>query len=131
MAFSDVVALVVTYLTPIVNPVLVASRVPDPRPAELIQVRRVGGAALRPVREVVRLDVFAWAETEDRTFQLGTDVRTAMHALAGNTLLGPVVYDVGEFMSPRDDDDPETGTPRSWTTYELVVRADEVIQPAP
>ena len=131
MAFADPVALLVAYLAPIVAPVAVASRIPNPRPVEFVQVRHVSGTALRPVREVVRLDVFAWAETEPRAHELGIDIRTAVHLLSGNTSLGTVVYDVDEFKSPSDDDDPDTGTPRSWATYDLTLRADEIIQPAP
>jgi hypothetical protein len=40
-------------------------------------------------------------------------------------------YGVGEFLGPRMLDDPETGLPRSWATYELVVRAELIVPATP
>lgn len=131
MAFPDVVALTIGYLAPIVAPDPVSSRVPDPRPARFVQVRRVGGTPLPPVRERARLDVHCWAPEEPDAMALALTVRAAMWALSGTELLGVPVYDVGELLSPRLDDDDLTGTPRVWATYTLTVRADDVIQPAP
>lgn len=127
MAFADVVALAVTYLGNVVAPVTVTSRVPKTRPAEFVQVRRAGGVPRPPVKELVRLDVFTWAESDPRALELGTDVRTAMWALSGTTLLGVTVYEVDEFKSLDSADDELTGTPRSWSTYALVIRANEII----
>lgn len=131
MAFPDVAALVVTYLAPIVGAVPVSSRVPHPRPPRFVQVRRVGGTPLTPVRDRPRLDVFAWAPIDPEAMSLALTVRSAIWALSGRTTLGVTVYSVAEFMGPRQDDDPRTGTPRVWATYELTVRADDAIQPAP
>lgn len=131
MAFPDPVDLVVDHLTPIVAPTKVASRVPHPRPAKFVQVRRVGGTPLQPVRDQARLDVFCWAATDPEAMTLALQVRAAFWALSGEALSGVTVYDVAEFMGPRQDDDPLTGTPRVWATYSLTVRADDVIQPAP
>lgn len=132
MAWPDVVALAIGYLGPIAAPARVVSRVPqDAAPREpLVQVRRVGGLPLL-VRDTARLDVVAWAPSDAQAMELALQVRSAMWALAGTTLLGPVCYQVEEFMGPRQADDPASGTPRVWTTYELTVRADEAIQPAP
>lgn len=131
MAFPDVNALVIGYLTPIVNPTAVVSRVPDPRPARLVQVRRVGGAALTPVRDTARLDVWCWDTTDRRAMELALTVRTAVWALSGKALLGPMCYRVQEFLAPRLDDDPVTNSPRVWATYSLDVRANDVIHVAP
>lgn len=130
MTFPDVTGLAIAYLDPLMDPVAVASRVPRARPAELIQVRRIGGTALPPVRDVARLDVIAWAETEPRAAELGNTARAHVWDLAGNTALGVACYRVTEFMGPRMDDDPETGTPRYWVTFDLAVRADDVIHRA-
>lgn len=127
MSYPDVVALLRDYLLPIVTPRQVAARVPDPRPAEWVQIRRVGGGQLRPVRDRARVDVFAWAATEPAATSLADTLRVAIHALAGTTLLGPTVYRVDEFLGPRMDDDPLTGRPRVWATYTLDVRADDAI----
>ena len=131
MAFPDVVGLTIAYLGPIITPTAVVSRIPKPRPVELVQVRRVGGPALPPVRDQARLDIFCWAATEPDAMALAGTVRSALWALSGNDLLGPMVYEVAEFLGPRQDDDPITGTPRVWMTQSLAVRADDAIQPAP
>jgi len=131
MAFPDVTGAVITYLTPIVAPVRVVSRVPDPRPARLVQVRRVGGTGTPPVRDAARLDVWCW-DPDDRTaMTLALQVREAVWALSGTTLLGVTCYEVSEFLGPRLDDDPLTNSPRVWATYSLLVRADSAINPAP
>jgi hypothetical protein len=70
--FADVVAVVRQHLAANM-PVPVATRVPDPRPSELVQIRRVGGVALQPIRESVRLDVFAWAGSEPRAQYLASE----------------------------------------------------------
>lgn len=133
MPFPDVADALIGYLAPIVAPVRVASRVPPdstPRPPH-VQVRRVGGAALAPVRDQARIDVFCWHNSDPEAMVLALTVRAAIWALSGTTLLGPPVYDVSEFLGPRHDDDPTTGTPRVWATYQITVRADQAIQPAP
>lgn len=141
MAFPDAVALLIAYLDPIVDPIPVASRVPNPRPPKLVQVRRVGGLAQTPIRDRARLDVFTWAPREDEAMALALTVRSAVWALAGTDTLGPMVYRVAEFMAPRALDDERSGTtaqtatagasPRVWATYELTLRADDVIHIAP
>lgn len=131
MAWPDAVGLTVTYLAQIVAPVHVGSRVPKPRPVQFVQVRRVGGLAQPPVRDRARLDIFCWANTDPAAWALASTVRDAIWALSGTTTLGVVVYDVSEFLGPTQEDDPDTGTKRVWATYELTVRADSAIQPAP
>lgn len=130
MTLPDVVGLTRTYLASVLAPVEVATRVPRDRPAEWVQIRRVGGTALE-VRDVARLDVLAWAATEPRAYELGSQARAALWALAGKATLGPMVYVVAEFMGPRQVDDDETGTPQLWFTLDLHVRADELIHRAP
>lgn len=127
--YPDIVALLVAYLDPLIGVVPVTSRVPSPRPPELVQVRRVGGTQLRPVRDQPRVDVFAWAATDPRANELADTVRNAIHLLAGTQTLGPVVYRVDETMGPRQLDDPLTGSPRVWTTYSISIRADAAIAP--
>ncbi|MPZ27544.1 MAG: hypothetical protein GEV12_14325 [Micromonosporaceae bacterium] len=127
MAYPDVVALLRTYLLPIVDPVEVVSRVPLPRPDQLVQIRRVGGTELRPVRDQPRVDVFCWAATDPAAWTLADLVRRSVHALAGTVLLGPTVYRVDETLGPRSLDDPPTGTPRVWMTFSVSVRADDAI----
>lgn len=127
MAWPDAVDLVIDYLAPLAAPVAVGSRVPKPRPSRLIQVRRVGGTALAPIRDQPRLDIFCWDETDPAAMALALTVREHMWALAGTALLGPMTYRVEETLGPRQDDDDMTGTPRVWATYSLSIRADDAI----
>jgi hypothetical protein len=128
VAYPDVIALLRTYLLPVVTPRPVVSRVPDPRPAEWVQIRRIGGPQVRPVRDRPNVDVFAWAQTDPAAWELAELLRRSIHALAGTTLLGPMVYRVDETLGPRSLDDELTGSPRVWATYSLDVRADDAIQ---
>ena len=88
--YPDIVALLVAYLDPLTT-VRVASDVPNPRLTELIQVRRVGGTQLRPVRDKPRVDFIVWAATSPRANEIADLVRNAVHQLAGTATLGPVV----------------------------------------
>lgn len=126
-AWPAVVSLLVTYLTAELAPIPVATEVPEDRPVEFVQVRRVGGPALPPVRELVRLDTFAWAASEERAYQVGLYVREAMWALNGQLLATLPVYEVAEFLGPTMTADEETRSPQLWATYELTVRADGAI----
>lgn len=130
MTFPDVIALTRAYITPLVAPVNVVSRVPDPRPAQLVQVRRVGGLAEVPVRDQARMDFFSWDTTDQTSMNRALTIRSAIWALKGNDILGVMVYDIEEFLGPRLDDDPITHSPRTWMTLQLTVRADDVT-PAP
>ncbi|MFP3990651.1 hypothetical protein U9R90_24940 [Streptomyces sp. E11-3] len=131
MAFPDVNESLIAYLSSIVAPVRVVSRVPDPRPTGLVQVRRVGGPATPPVRDAARVDIWCWEADDRSAMALALQVRTAIWALSGTALLGFPCYRVSEFLGPRLDEDPVTNRPRAWATYQLLVRADEAIEPAP
>lgn len=130
MAFPDANALLIGALTPLRAPVPVVSRVPDPRPPRLVQVRRVGGSAVWPVRDGARMDVWCWAPTDAEAMGLALAVRADVWKLAGTQIAGVQCYRVQEFLAPRLDDDPVTNSPRAWATYQLDLRANDVISPA-
>lgn len=125
--YPDVIDLLRDYLLPVVSPRQVASRIPDPRPDEWVQLRRVGGVQRRPVRDAPNVDVFCWALTDPAAWELADLVRRSIHSLAGTATLGLVVYRVQEMLGPTSTDDPLTGTPRVWATYTIDVRADDAI----
>jgi len=124
VALPDAVALVVSYLDGL-HAIPVSSKVPDPRPARFIQVRRVGGAGLPPVRDVARLDIWCWGSSGPDAGDIANTVRAQMFALARTTTLGVDCYRVEESLC-RQLDDPETGQARYWLTYALTLRADEI-----
>lgn len=133
MAFPDPLGDLIVYLTPLVAPVQVTTRVPPdsaPRPP-LVQLRRVGGTAQIPVRDTPRVDVFCWHNTDPEAMDLALAVRAHIWALAGGDDLGYPCYLVEEFLGPRQADDPADGIPRVWATYALTVRADDAVVPNP
>lgn len=133
MAFPDPLGDLVDYLTLLVAPIQVTTRVPPdsaPRPP-LVQVRRVGGTAAVPVRDTPRFDVFTWHNTDPEAMALALTVRAHIWALAGTDEFGYPCYLVEEFLGPRQADDPATGIPRVWATYALTVRADDAVLPHP
>lgn len=127
--YPAVVPLLRTYLLglPAFTGLTIASRVPDPRPTRWLQVRLVSSQQLRPVRTSERVDVYAWALTEGDAWDLGDAARTAIHALAKTSLLGPVCYRVEETLGLKPSDDPSTGVPRTWATYALRLRNSAAI----
>ena len=132
MAFDDPHLLGITFLAGLHAPIPVGSRVPDDRPAEFIVARRLPAPEVPPVRDTYRLDVQHWvAEDEPRAIELCNITRTALRALAGNDGLGVTVYQVNTFKGISVVNDPDTGTPIGWVTYDLIVRADDVIHFVP
>lgn len=118
--YPDAEALLIDYLAPIVG-VPVYTRVPRSRPAKWMQVRRSGGVD-DVVRDRARLDVYAWGADESDAHDLCMAARSAIHAVAGTTLLGVACYRVEEFLGPNRADDRETGAPRVWMTVQLSLR---------
>lgn len=118
--YLDVEQAVTAHLRALLG-VPVVTRVPDPRPAEFVQVRRVGGTA-ELVWDRPRIDVFAWAPDDEIAHDLGMAARAALHDLQGTSVLGVPCYQVEEFLGPRRADDEPTGTPRIWLTLDLSLR---------
>ena len=129
--FVDSLELLSDYLNSELSPTPVVTKVPSSRPTEFVNVRRAGGVSLPPVRERVRFDVWAWSTSEPEAMDLAMACRRSIWALAGNDSLGVTVYRVEEFLSPTQYEEPETGIPRVWATYELDIRADGIIHRAP
>ncbi len=127
MAFADVNADMITYLIAQTG-LVIQSDVPNPRPVEFAQVRRLGGLAEFPVTEVARFDIFTWADTSPRAMGMLLDIRAAVWRLGGGLDLGYQVYRVAEFMGPTLTQDPQTATPQGWYRPEITIRANEVVQ---
>lgn len=126
MAYADILTAVIGYLNGL-HAQDVAEKVPASRPTEWIQVRHVSGTQLRPVRDVVRLDIFYWAATPLAAWTGAELVRREIHALKGTSTLGVVCYRVDELLGPRPLEDPLTNADRYWATYDLRVRANNAI----
>lgn len=131
MAFDDPHLLGLAFLVNLHAPIPATGRVPKVRPDEFVVARRLPAPEVPPVRDTYRLDVRHWAKTEPRAMELCNITRTALRSLAGNDDLGVTVYQVNVFKGASTVNDPETGTPIGWVTYDLVVRADDVIHFVP
>ena len=118
--YLDVEQAVTAHLRALLG-VPVVTRVPDPRPAAFVQVRRVGGAA-ELVWDRPRIDVFAWGTDDAAAYDLAMAARAVLHDLQGTTDLGVACYRVQELLGPRRADDEVTGAPRVWLTVDLSLR---------
>ena len=117
--FVDAEALAVAFLKARVS-APVSTKIPKPRPATFVRVRRTGGAAVNRVLERVQLTFEAWAPDEVAAANLAGAVRG--HIL--NHYTGMVlVRGVEEISGPYSDPDPTTGIPRYTFTVALSVRA--------
>jgi len=127
MTIPDTLGLLVTYLNTQLTPP-VHTRVPDMRPTEWVQLRRVGGTKAPPVRDRPRIDAFGWAATEPAAMALLLQVRALITALVGTDTIGVVVYRVQETLGPRQIDDDPSGQPGAWMTFSILNRADDLIR---
>ena len=79
IVFPDAVELAIDYLTAELaarsETAGVGARVPNPRPAELVRVRRAGGTVANLVTDAATLVVETWAADEYRAMELAQLVR--------------------------------------------------------
>lgn len=121
VVFPDAVAAVTSRLAAVVG-VETTSRVPNPRPAEFILVRRVGGPRRDLVTDEATLTIEAWAQSEEAAHDLAQLARAHVHAMAGSTHGDVVIYKVGEFAGPAWMPDPDSTQPRYTLTVTVAVR---------
>lgn len=106
--FPDIEKLVRNYLD-INMAIPIAIRVPDPRPSQWVQVRRVPGGGKILVRDVANLEITTWDSLdEERAFTNACQARSLIHDLAGTATLGPMVYQVEEFSGLGHADDADS-----------------------
>jgi len=123
--FPDVELWATTYLRaalaarpePYAAGVKVGVAVPATRSDRMVQVRRDGGPRLDATREAARLGVNVWGKTEQEV----TDLARLVRALLGGGADGAPVCRVHELSGPSPVAD-ESGQPRRFMTFELVVR---------
>jgi len=101
--------------------VKVGVAVPATRSDRMVQVRRDGGPRLDMAREAARLGVNVWGKTE----QEATDLARLVRALFGGAADGKPVCRVQELSGPSPVAD-ESGQPRRFLTFELVVRGSNL-----
>lgn len=117
VTFPDVQLLAVAYLRPLLAPVPVGVRVPNPRPGQFVTLRRAGGVRGQ-VLDMPRLDFFAWAQTDEAAHDLVQEVRRHVVAMRDSH---SAVVKVDEFTGPIPEPD-ESAQPRWMASYEITLR---------
>lgn len=118
--------IVITYLTPRLDGVWVATKVPNPRPEKLVRVEAAGGPRQNLRQDRSLITVQAWAQYDADLLMAQT--RETLHAMPGNivTVPGPtgftdvMIYTVTEAAGPANFPDPDTGVARYQMTAEIL-----------
>lgn len=119
VTYPDAELVVVEYLRPLLDPVPVGLRVPNPRPDRFVTLRRVGGTADRII-DTARIDVFAWALTDQDAHDMAMTIRRYLAAMPGTRSGNVRVIRVEEFGSlPAPDD---SNQPRWLVTDDISLR---------
>ena len=127
--FPDVVAETIdplrTALTarpePEVTGVQVHGRVPSPRPARLVVLRRDGGNADDVVTDRPRVTCQCWSDTEVDAERLAAITRAVLKTLPGTGAIRRVKDVGGPYPAP----DPESDLPRYVFAVEITLRGDQ------
>jgi hypothetical protein len=119
VTYADAELVVVEYLRPLIDPVPIGLRVPNPRPDKFVNIRRVGGTADRVI-DVARIDLFAWALTDQDAQDLAMTLRRYLAAMPG-VRGGVRVVRVEEFAGPMPAPD-DSNQPRWLVTDDISLR---------
>jgi hypothetical protein len=120
IVFPDAEALAITYLKAHISNVIIATKVPDPRPTKLIKVTRVGGSKLRLNADSPVLVFECWGSTTIEASELARLARAYIDAMAGEKVNGVWVFKVREVGGPAYFPDPDSSLPR----YQFSVAID-------
>lgn len=105
----------------------VRTRVPDPRPPQLVRIERVGGSRLDRITDRPRLDFECWGPDEGTLADLVKVVRALVFAIPG--WRGAVAYDVVDVGGPNTAPDPVSGQERSSFAVEVSLRGKALAAP--
>lgn len=121
IVFPDVEGLLVRYLPDLVG-VDVSTRVPNPRPASFVRVKRVGGTSPNRITDAALVVVECWASDEVEASYLGRLTRAHVFALAQTSHDGDYVRRVREVGGLQAFPDPVSETPRYQFTVQIDTR---------
>ena len=115
----DVEGLLVACLDPLLTP-KVSTRIPNPRPAELVRVQRIGGTRQNIVQERPLILIECWGASSVSAFALASQVWGLIDAL-DDTTAQDAWFHAAELSSPVSLPDPSTASPRYQFTASLVI----------
>jgi len=128
IVFPDAVAAVVDYLTAelaVREPTaVVRTRVPNPVPALLVTVRRLGGERRNLVVDAPQVEVACWADDDAGTGEEDAhDLAQLCRGLVNAMAYTGDAYRVDEFAGPALLPDPvDLSRPRYVQTFEIALR---------
>lgn len=93
---------------------VVATKIPNQRPAKLVKVSRSGGGRLVIVTDVARLLVEVWAKTVADTEQGCLDAIAALQNAQGTIVDGAFIRGFGNIEGPVDLPDPDVTEQERW-----------------
>lgn len=120
--FPDAVSVAKAVLDAVTGMPAVRSKVPNPRPASFVTVRRIGGPKLNLVADEPLLIVESWADTESDAAELAQKVRAAINASRGTYVDGVSIYKVEEASGPGVLPDPLSQQARYTQTFTMALR---------
>jgi len=91
-------------------------KVPNPRPAEFIRIRRLGGPKQNLVMDGAQLIVEGWGATDTAAHDHVQAARAALYAASGEVVAGTTIGLVTELAGPADLPDPDSDQPRVTMT---------------
>ncbi len=124
--FPDATAVVIGYLSDalasrsVTAPV--RSRVPNPRPAPFVLVRRLGGPRRDLVTDAPLIGVECWGASEEAAHDLAALCRALIFDLPGSAVDGVAIYRVTETGGLANLPDPLSDNPRYVFTCEVGMR---------
>lgn len=100
----------------------VSQSVPNPRPAEFLTVRRIGGPRMNMVADHPMVTVEAWAAGPTAAKTLIAQARGIIHAMRATVVDGVPIYRVTEISGPINLPDPESNQSRYTQTFQVMMR---------
>lgn len=101
----------------------VSTRIPNPRPARLVRVRRRGGPRTDVVLEIALMLMECWAATEPDAEALANLTAALFASLEGQTVAGAHITHAEILGGPSNDPDPDSESPRYTLTGQLMTIA--------
>lgn len=121
VTFPDATAATIAVIDA-VTAVPVRGKVPNPRPASFVTVRRTGGVKQNVVMDEATLAVECWAATDEAAHDLAQIARAALHAARGTVVGSVTLGRVSEVSGPGLLPDPLSDHSRYTQTFAVAAR---------